>query len=176
MTLQGSVYIPPERIFFITAEPLKHLRYWDNIWQNFLRDISRSKPHLSTCASDSFWKFTDQLFYILKAAEHEYIFSKYSRNLNMSEIFWACYTRNNFPIIFTKYKTPHFLKLKLLFYPKHVGCLHSRLTWSFLSVNWRTLSSDVWRNIALYFEFLLCQTMLILQSFIWWYTPWCCFL
>ena len=44
-----------------------------------------------------------------KAREHEYIFSKYSRNLNISGIFWACYTKNNFPIIFSKYKKRHFL-------------------------------------------------------------------
>ena len=41
----------------------------------------------------------------LKAPEHEYMFSKYSQNLNISEIFWSCYTKNNFPIIFQKYKT-----------------------------------------------------------------------
>ena len=40
----------------------------------------------------------------LKAPEHEHIFSKYSRNLNILEIFWACYTKNNFPIIFPKCK------------------------------------------------------------------------
>ena len=44
-----------------------------------------------------------------KATEHEYIFSKYSRNLNISEIFWSCYTKNNFSITFPKYKKPHFL-------------------------------------------------------------------
>ena len=37
-----------------------------------------------------------------KAPGHECIFSKYSGNLNISEIFWACYTRNSFPIIFPK--------------------------------------------------------------------------
>ena len=31
-------------------------------------------------------------------------FPKYSRNLNISEIFWSWYTKNNFPIIFPKYK------------------------------------------------------------------------
>ena len=45
----------------------------------------------------------------LKAPKHEYIFSKYSQNLNISEIFWACYRKNNFPIIFPKYKKPDFL-------------------------------------------------------------------
>ena len=34
-------------------------------------------------------------------------FSKHSRNLNISKIFWACYTKNNFPIIFLKYEKPH---------------------------------------------------------------------
>ena len=38
----------------------------------------------------------------LKATEHEYIFSEYSRNVNISEIFWSCYTKNNFPIICPK--------------------------------------------------------------------------
>ena len=36
-------------------------------------------------------------------------FSKYSRNLNISGIFWVCYTRSNFPVIFPKYKKHHFL-------------------------------------------------------------------
>ena len=39
-----------------------------------------------------------------KATEHKYIFAEYSRNLNISEIFWSWYTKNNFPIIFPKYK------------------------------------------------------------------------
>ena len=39
-------------------------------------------------------------YWNLKALKHEYIFSKYSRNSNISEIFWTCYTKNNFPIIF----------------------------------------------------------------------------
>ena len=45
----------------------------------------------------------------VKALEHEYICSKHSRNFNISGIFWACYTKNNFPIIFPKYKKSHFL-------------------------------------------------------------------
>ena len=29
--------------------------------------------------------------------------------LNISGIFWACYTKNNYPLIFPKYKKPYFL-------------------------------------------------------------------
>ena len=49
------------------------------------------------------WRFTHYTK-LVKAPEHKYIFSKYSRNLNILEIFWACYTKNNFPILFPKYK------------------------------------------------------------------------
>ena len=45
----------------------------------------------------------------LKVLEHESVFSKYSRNLNISEIFWTCNTKNNFAIIFPEYEKPHFL-------------------------------------------------------------------
>ena len=38
----------------------------------------------------------------IKAPEQEYILSKYSQNLNISEIFWVCYTKNNFPVLFIK--------------------------------------------------------------------------
>ena len=46
---------------------------------------------------------------VLKTTEHEYIFWKYSRNLNIPEIFWSCYMKNNFPMIFPKYKNPYIL-------------------------------------------------------------------
>ena len=42
----------------------------------------------------------------IKALEHGYIFSKYSWNLNISVIIWACYTKINFSIIFPKYRKP----------------------------------------------------------------------
>ena len=45
----------------------------------------------------------------LKAPKHEYIFPKYFWNLSISEIFWVCSTKNNFPIIFSRCKKPHFL-------------------------------------------------------------------
>ena len=45
----------------------------------------------------------------IKAPEHAHIFSKYSQNLNISGRCWACYTKNDFPIIFPKYKKSHFL-------------------------------------------------------------------
>ena len=54
-----------------------------------------SKP-CSTMAQVDSCKFPK----FLKAPEHEYIFSG---------IFWACYTKNNFPIIFSKYKKRNFL-------------------------------------------------------------------
>ena len=54
--------------------------------------------------------FEVSLYFCIKALEHEYIFSKYSRNLHILGIFWAWYTNNSFPIIFPKYKKPHFLR------------------------------------------------------------------
>ena len=62
---------------------------------------------LINCFLRRFWNSFKKI--LLKAPEHEYIFLKYSRNLNISEIFWASYKENNFPIIFPKYRKPHFL-------------------------------------------------------------------
>ena len=45
----------------------------------------------------------------LNAPEHGHVFSKYSRNLNISGLFLVCYTKNNFSTIFAKYEKPHFL-------------------------------------------------------------------
>ena len=59
-------------------------------------------------SNENVWRKMYQLF--VKTLEHEYIFSKYSQNLNISELFCRCYTKNNFPIIIPKFKKPHFLK------------------------------------------------------------------
>ena len=48
------------------------------------------------------------VIFALRPRTNEYIFWKYSRNLNISKIFWACYTKNDFPIIFPKYKITSF--------------------------------------------------------------------
>ena len=70
---------------------------------------SNIKFKTPSCIQDFGLRSLHQMNIYLKAPEHEYIFSKYSRNLNISEIFWECYTKNNLPVIFTKYKKNHFL-------------------------------------------------------------------
>ena len=82
-----------------------------DIEKYILMAASEDEFILETLLHGCFSKAAANIFIleILKAPEHEYIFSKYSRNLNISGIFWACYTKNNFPIIFPKYKKRHFL-------------------------------------------------------------------
>ena len=55
------------------------------------------------------FSFLHKDFFSIQAREHEYIFSKYSWNLNILEIYWACYMKNNFPLTFPKHKKPCFL-------------------------------------------------------------------
>ena len=85
-----------------------------NTWRNFLCKT------LSWSFKSKLVGFFRSLFYwdlyqskinlpCIKTLEHEYIFSKYSLGLNISEIFWACHAKNNFPIIFPKFQKPYFL-------------------------------------------------------------------
>ena len=43
-----------------------------------------------------------EIRFCFKAPKYEYIFPKYCRNLNVSEIFRAGHEKNNFPILFPK--------------------------------------------------------------------------
>ena len=72
-----------------------------NCYKKFFSFIC--KTYIFITPKFSYFKIT------LRPRNANTFFSKYSRNLNISEIFWACYTKNNFPIIFLKYKKRHFL-------------------------------------------------------------------
>ena len=104
------------KIIFNSKQKCLNLDYVSKHWFIYKSSHQRSsvlKSVLRNLAKFT-WKHLCQSIFFnkvagLKALKREYIFSKYSRNLNISVIFWTCYTKNNFPIIFSKYKKPHFL-------------------------------------------------------------------
>ena len=101
-TCQGAKGVPIIQLGLPTCQRVVNYSTWH-------ADVPKACQVFSFACQKAyqfFIYFLKEFFYFwifqlrLKAPEHEYIFSKYSRNLNISEIFWVCYTKNSFPIIF----------------------------------------------------------------------------